>query len=65
MGALGKPVVRPEWKPQSEIWDLETVTTGIGELLNDQALLVEANGQPHLIYQNSAAQIVIASKTAR
>jgi hypothetical protein len=49
---------------QSGTWNLETVATGIGELLNDQSLLVDTSGQPHLIYQNSGGHIIVASKTA-
>jgi hypothetical protein len=49
---------------QSGTWNLETVAIGIGELLNDQSLLVDTSRQPHLIFQNSEGHIIVASKTA-
>ncbi|MHC4515016.1 MAG: hypothetical protein ACYS5W_15105 [Planctomycetota bacterium] len=42
---------------------LETVATNARELLNDQALLLDANNTPYVIYRNAASNIVVATKT--
>ena len=48
---------------ESDVWNIETVAEGIGAMLNDQSLLVDAAGQPYVIYKSSDERIVLASKT--
>lgn len=46
----------------SGTWKLSTVATGVGGMLNDQALVVDKRGNPYLIYENADGHIVIAGK---
>jgi len=43
---------------------LETVANNVKELLNDQALLLDASNTPYVIYRNAAGNIVVATKTS-
>ena len=43
-------------------WKLETVSSNIGGMLNDSALLVDTKGRPYVIYQNASNHVVIAAK---
>jgi hypothetical protein len=47
---------------RADTWDIERAAGNVGQLINDQSLLVDKCGHPYLIYQNSLGNMVVTGK---